>query len=72
MPDNNIELESGIKDTLWEVQKKEVSIQVHWCPGHMNIIGNEVAGKFARKTAIEAISMNDYILKYTKKKPRMK
>ncbi|MEW8546650.1 MAG: ribonuclease H family protein [Candidatus Thiodiazotropha sp.] len=67
VPENNVELVMGIKETLWEVQKKGMEIRVHWCPGHMDIRGNELADKFAKEAANEAISMTDNLSVLTKK-----
>ena len=49
VPESNVELVLAIKEALWEVQRKGLEVQVHWCTGHMNIYGNELADKFAKE-----------------------
>ena len=67
VPDSNVELVLGIKQVLQEVQRKGLEVQVHWCPGHMNISGNELAAKLAKEAATEAIKMKDDFSVLTKK-----
>ena len=67
VPESSVELVLGIKEALWEVQRKGLEVQVHWCPGHMNIYGNELADKLAKEAATEAIKMKDDLSVLTKK-----
>ena len=67
IPENNVELVLEIKEILWEVEKKKVNLLVHWCPGHMDIGGNELADRYAKEAAKETIMMKDDLRILTKK-----
>ena len=60
IPEKNIELTLEIKEDLAELQQAGKQIEVHWCPGHKNIEGNELADKTATEAAQEASSMEDH------------
>ena len=67
VPQSNSELVLGIKEVLCKVQRKGLEVQVHWCPGHMNVTGNKLADKFVKEAATNAIKMKDDLSVLTKK-----
>ena len=67
VPQDNVELVLGIKEVFWEVKRKDLEIQVLWCPGHMNITSNELVDKFAKETATEATEIKTDLSVLTKK-----
>lgn len=39
---------------IWELQKHQIEVHIHWIPGHMKIEGNERADKAAKEAALSS------------------
>ncbi|XP_053391602.1 uncharacterized protein LOC128554346 [Mercenaria mercenaria] len=53
VPTNKIETISNIKRHLSKIEEGENQIEVHWIPGHKNLMGNELADKQAKLAATQ-------------------